>query len=151
MPTYGEELSQVSAHTSNVYVERLSNMLWLPRESTSSDETGARVRRGLAAEKNLTLLGCCKQYPKAIAWSLVLFLTVVMEAYDKSLISGFIALPTFRRRYGEPRLPLADSPDEQVYDISPLWQMGLQNAAVGCEIIGVFSCFFPVAVTLLRL
>ncbi|KAH7146650.1 hypothetical protein B0J13DRAFT_595187 [Dactylonectria estremocensis] len=130
MPTYGEELSQVSAHTSNVYVERLSNMLWLPRESTSSDETGARVRRGLAAEKNLTLLGCCKQYPKAIAWSLVLFLTVVMEAYDKSLISGFIALPTFRRRYGEPRLPLADSPDEQVYDISPLWQMGLQNAAV---------------------
>ncbi|KAH7140473.1 hypothetical protein B0J13DRAFT_596658 [Dactylonectria estremocensis] len=139
VPTHGEELSQVPAHTSNVYAERLSNMLWLPRESTSSDETGARVRRGLAAEKDLTLLGCCKQYPKAIAWSLVLFLTVVMEAYDKSLISGFIALPTFRRRYGEPRLPLADSPDEQVYDISPLWQMGLQNAAVGCEIIGLLA------------
>nr|RBR00857.1 hypothetical protein FVER53263_21107 [Fusarium verticillioides] len=49
-----------------------------------------------------------------------------MEAYDKSLISGFLAFPSFRRR-------------EQDYEISPLWQMGLQNAAVGCEIIGLLA------------
>jgi SP family general alpha glucoside:H+ symporter-like MFS transporter len=72
-------------------------------------------------------------------WSFLLFLTVVMEAYDKSLISGFLAFPSFRRRYGEPGLPLTDAVGEQDYEISPLWQMGLQNAAVGCEIIGLLA------------
>ncbi|KAH8669884.1 hypothetical protein BGZ61DRAFT_521768 [Ilyonectria robusta] len=135
-PPDGEELGR---HTSHVHAEAARNVLWLPRASTSSDETGARVRRGLAAEKDMTLFECCRKYPKAISWSLLLFLTVVMEAYDKSLISGFIAFPTFRRRYGEPILPLADSPENQAYEISPLWQMGLQNAAVGCEIIGLLA------------
>ncbi|KAK0375407.1 hypothetical protein CLIM01_07254 [Colletotrichum limetticola] len=55
-----------------------------------------------------------------------------MEAYDKSLISGFIAFPSFRRKYGEPRL-------DKDYEISPLWQMGIQNAAVTCEIIGLLA------------
>ncbi|KAM6524263.1 hypothetical protein FSOLCH5_004865 [Fusarium solani] len=124
---------------SNVYAETANNVLWLPRPSTSSSGTGARVRRGLTAEKEMTLFDCCKKYPKAISWSLLLFLTVVMEAYDKSLISGFIAFPAFRRKYGTPRLPLADSPENQDYEISPLWQMGLQNAAVSCEIIGLLA------------
>ncbi|KAH6868875.1 hypothetical protein B0T10DRAFT_419215 [Thelonectria olida] len=132
-------LSHVQTHTSNVYTDTVNNILWIPRVSTSSDETGARIRRGLATENDMTLLGCCKQYPKAIMWSLLLFLTVVMEAYDKSLIAGFLAFPTFRRRYGEPRLPLADSPEKQLYEISPIWQMGLQNAAVACEIIGLVA------------
>ncbi|KAF4979768.1 hypothetical protein FZEAL_4072 [Fusarium zealandicum] len=122
----GEELRRPP---SNVYSEAL-NALWLPRASTSSHDTGNRVRRGLAAEKDLTLIGCYKKYPKAISWSLLLFLTVVMEAYDKALVSGFIAFPTFRRRFGEPILPPADSPEDQAYEISPLWQMGLQNTAV---------------------
>lgn len=138
-PPDGEELGRLPTHASNVHAEGVRNVLWLPRASISSDETGARVRRGLAAEKDMTLFECCRKYPKAISWSLLLFLTVVMEAYDKSLISGFIAFPSFRRRYGEPRLPLADSPENQAYEISPLWQMGLQNAAVACEIIGLLA------------
>ncbi|KAI5456679.1 hypothetical protein BGZ63DRAFT_517443 [Mariannaea sp. PMI_226] len=113
----------------------MQDVLWLPRVSNSSDETGAKVRRGLNAEKEMTLLGCARQYPKAIAWSILLFLTVVMEGYDKSLIAGFIAFPTFRRRYGE----VSQSPTGPVDEISPLWQMGLQNAAVGCEVIGLLA------------
>ncbi|KAH6974958.1 hypothetical protein BKA56DRAFT_489944 [Ilyonectria sp. MPI-CAGE-AT-0026] len=109
--------------------------LWLPRGSSSSDDTGTRVQRGLKTEKDMTLVTCCRQYPKAIGWSLLLFLTVVMEGYGKCLISGFIALPAFRRRYGE----LSESPSGQIYEISPLWQMGLQNAAVGCEVIGLLA------------
>ncbi|KAL6405918.1 putative maltose permease (MalP) [Ilyonectria robusta] len=113
----------------------MRDVLWLPRESSSSDDTGTRVRRGLKAEKEMTLLACFRQYPKAIGWSLLLFLTVVMEGYGKSLISGFIALPAFRRRYGV----LSESPSGQIYEISPLWQMGLQNAAVGCEVLGLLA------------
>ncbi|KAG5768513.1 hypothetical protein H9Q72_003978 [Fusarium xylarioides] len=107
---------------SNVYSSALDSPIWLPRRSTSSGGVGARIHRGLASEKEMTMLSCCRHFPKAIMWSFLLFLTVVMEAYDKSLISGFLAFPSFRH-----------------YEISPLWQMGLQNAAVGCEIIGLLA------------
>ncbi|KAI8407701.1 hypothetical protein FOFC_13142 [Fusarium oxysporum] len=129
----------LARQTSHVYTNTLDNPIWLPRRSTSSGGVGARIHRGLASEKEMTLLGCCRNFPKAIMWSFLLFLTVVMEAYDKSLISGFLAFPSFRRRYGEPRLPEAGSDGRQDYEISPLWQMGLQNAAVGCEIIGLLA------------
>ncbi|KAJ4130569.1 hypothetical protein NW754_009621 [Fusarium falciforme] len=62
-----------------------------------------------------------------------------MEAYGKSLISGFIAFPEFQRRYGSPVRPFAQSPEQQHYEISPAWQMGLQNAAMVCEIIGLLA------------
>ncbi|KAF5544250.1 general alpha-glucoside permease [Fusarium napiforme] len=131
-----EDLARQPSH---VYSNTLDSPIWLPRRSTSSGGVGARIHRGLANEKEMTLLSCCQHFPKAIMWSFLLFLTVVMEAYDKSLISGFLAFPSFRRRYGEPTLPLTDAVGEQDYEISPLWQMGLQNAAVGCEIIGLLA------------
>lgn len=107
--------------------------------SAGSDELPARIRRVLHNERELTFFGCCRQYPKAVAWSLLLFCTVVMEAYGKSLISGFIAFPAFQRRYGSPTRPFAQFPEEQHYEISPAWQMGLQNAAIVCEIIGLLA------------
>ncbi|KAK2684409.1 hypothetical protein QWA68_016865 [Fusarium oxysporum] len=115
------------------------DMLPPPRLSAVSDELPAHIQRVLHNERDLTFLGCCRQYPKAVAWSLLLFCTVVMEAYGKSLISGFIAFPAFQRRYGSPTRPLAHSPQEQHYEISPSWQMGLQNAAMVCEIIGLLA------------
>ncbi|KAI8667330.1 hypothetical protein LRP88_00916 [Fusarium phalaenopsidis] len=115
-----------------------ADALWLPR-SSSLDTTAGRVRRGVAIEKETTFLRCCRQYPKAVGWSLLLFLTVVMEAYDKSLVTGFLAFPAFRRKYGRPTLPPNTPPEDQVYEISPSWQMGLQNAAIGCEIIGLLA------------
>ncbi|KAF5604187.1 general alpha-glucoside permease [Fusarium pseudocircinatum] len=132
-------LEDLAHQRSHVYPNALDSPIWLPRRSTSSGGVGARIHRGLASEKEMTLLSCCRHFPKAIMWSFLLFLTVVMEAYDKSLISGFLAFPSFRRRYGEPRLSLTDAAGEQDYEISPLWQMGLQNAAVGCEIIGLLA------------
>ncbi|UZP35058.1 hypothetical protein NXS19_002874 [Fusarium pseudograminearum] len=71
-------------HPNNNAIE----ILWLPRGSHSSDDTGEKVRRALNNEKDMTILGCCRQFPKAIFWSLLLFLTVVMEGYDKSLVAG---------------------------------------------------------------
>ncbi|KAH7109360.1 hypothetical protein EDB81DRAFT_769197 [Dactylonectria macrodidyma] len=115
------------------------DMLPPPRLSASSEDLPANVRRVLHNERKLTFLRCCRLYPKAVAWSLLLFCTVIMEAYDKSLISGFIAFPAFQRRYGSPTKSLARSPEEQRYEISPTWQMGLQNAAVVCEIIGLLA------------
>ncbi|WAO97328.1 MFS domain-containing protein [Fusarium falciforme] len=114
-------------------------MLPPPRLSVGSDELPAHVRRVLHNERELTFFGCCRCYPKAVAWSLLLFCTIVMEAYGKSLISGFIAFPEFQRRYGSPARPFAQSPEQQHYKISPAWQMDLQNAAMVCEIIGLLA------------
>lgn len=127
------ELTATPSHVPGI--GNIKDALWLPRESNSSDDTGEKVRRALNTEKEMTLLGCCRQYPKAIGWSILLFLTVVMEGYDKSLIVGFIAFPTFRERYGE----LSETPNGPVHEISPLWQMGLQNAAVASEILGLLA------------
>jgi SP family general alpha glucoside:H+ symporter-like MFS transporter len=62
-----------------------------------------------------------------------------MEAYGKSLISGYMALPAFQRRYGTPVESSAEHSGEQHYEISPAWQMGLQNAAIACETIGLLA------------
>ncbi|KAF4337380.1 maltose permease [Fusarium beomiforme] len=116
----------------------LANSLWLPH-SHASDSTTRRVYRGFAEEKEATFFSCCRQYPKAVGWSLLLFLTVVMEAYDKSLVTGLFAFPAFRQKYGEPIRPRDTPIEDQMYEISPAWQMGLQNAAIACEIIGLLA------------
>jgi hypothetical protein len=107
------------------------------RRFLCSDEMPAHIRHVLDSEREAKFFNCCRQYPKAMAWSLLLFCTVVMEAYGKSLITGFFAFPAFQRRYGT-KLSV-DSSEEQRFEISPAWQMGLQNAALICEIIGLLT------------
>ena len=113
-----------------------SDILFLPRAGASTDGSGGCAQRGLILEKTLTVADCIKLYPKSIAWSCLLFLTVVMEGYDKCLISGLYALPQFQKRFGV--LRVTDT-NEEIYEIPPFWQMGLLNAAVGCEIIGLLA------------
>ncbi|KAF5007856.1 hypothetical protein FDECE_5771 [Fusarium decemcellulare] len=109
------------------------------RISVSSHDLPDHVRQTLHKERQLTFFGCCRQYPKAVAWSLLLFCTIIMEAFDKSLIQAFIAFPPFRRRYGTLVTDVDDPSGEQHYEISPTWQMGLQNAAIACEIVGLLA------------
>lgn len=114
------------------------DILFFPRGGGEVDAAANQARRGLVLEKELTPLACCRQYPRAIMWSMVLFLTVVMEAYGKVLITGFFVFPEFKRRFGQ--APISSTvPEEGEYEISPMWQMGLQNAAVACEIIGLLA------------
>jgi SP family general alpha glucoside:H+ symporter-like MFS transporter len=95
------------------------------------------ARAATKAEHAMTFLQGFRLYPKAIAWSFLLSMTIVMEGYDLTLINSFFAFPVFRRHYGTPVQPGA--PDgQQDYQISPAWQSGLTNAAVVGEIIGLF-------------
>lgn len=124
--------------TSVTVCDATVDTLWLPRSSPGSGDTPWKIQRGFTTEKEMGFLTCCRQYPKAVFWSLVLFLTVVMEAYDKSLIAGFLAFPVFRRKYGQRASAPGTSVDGE-YEIPPGWQMGLQNAAVACEIVGLLA------------
>lgn len=94
------------------------------------------ARAATKAEHNMTFVRGCRLYPKAMLWSLLLSLTIVMEGYDLTLINSFYAFPIFRQSYGVPSRPDAP-PGQRDYQISPAWQSGLTNAAVSGEILGL--------------
>jgi MFS transporter, SP family, general alpha glucoside:H+ symporter len=85
-----------------------------------------------AAEHKMTLREGLRLYPKAICWSMLLSLAIVMEGYDTILLASFYALPEFKRHYGV-RAPSGD------YEITPSWQAGLSNGAQVGEILGLFA------------
>lgn len=93
----------------------------------------ADARAHTEAEHKMTFIEGCRLYPKAIAWSVLLSATIIMEGFDLTLVSSFQAFPIFRRTYGKP----ADA-NGRNHQISPSWQTGLQNGAIAGEIIGLF-------------
>jgi hypothetical protein len=95
------------------------------------------ARAGVVKERKMTLASGLQLYPKAIAWSMLLSCTIVMEGYDKSLIGSFFASPSFNQRFGA--LLANNGPtDGQTYQLSTAWQTGLINISIGAEIIGLF-------------
>jgi SP family general alpha glucoside:H+ symporter-like MFS transporter len=96
----------------------------------------AAARAATAAEQKMTFFGACRLYPKAIAWSILLSSTIIMEGYDTTLIYSFFTFPQFRKAYGEPVNPGAAGA-QQTYQISPAWQSGLTIAATVGEIFGL--------------
>ena len=83
------------------------------------------------SEHKMTLMESLRLYPKAIGWSTLLSMTIVMEGYDTNLITAFFAFPEFRRSYGHRQ------PDGR-YEISTPWQTALTSGAVVGEILGLF-------------
>ncbi|EAW19559.1 putative MFS alpha-glucoside transporter [Aspergillus fischeri NRRL 181] len=41
-----------------------------------------------------------RKYPKAVCWSIWFSSALIMEGFDHSFVSGFMAFPAFQRRYG---------------------------------------------------
>lgn len=83
-----------------------------------------------SAEHNTTILQAIRLYPKAIGWSALVSLAIVMEGYDTILLSQFFALPAFKKRYGNPT-------GHGTYEVPTSWQTGLTNGAASGEILGL--------------
>jgi MFS transporter, SP family, general alpha glucoside:H+ symporter len=92
----------------------------------SEDAAGAAF-----LEQNQTFLQAIKQYPKAVAWSVLLSTAIVMEGYDTVLLANLYGLPQFEKRYGYAQ------PDGS-YVIPASWRSGLNNGANVGEILGLF-------------
>jgi SP family general alpha glucoside:H+ symporter-like MFS transporter len=82
-------------------------------------------------EQNQTFTQAIKQYPKAVAWSMLLSTAIVMEGYDTVLLANLYGLPQFEKRFGYAQ---ADGS----YVISASWRSGLNNGANVGEILGLF-------------
>ncbi|KFY68782.1 hypothetical protein V498_10571 [Pseudogymnoascus sp. VKM F-4517 (FW-2822)] len=101
-------------------------------------EAGVSLLRDLALDaevadtmqKNMSIREAVRKYPKAIAYSMVLSLCIIMEGYDTSLIGSFFALPQFRKKFGV----LLDNGD---YQVTASWMSGLQNGTQVGQICGL--------------
>lgn len=101
------------------------------------------ARMATEKERKMTLRQGIKLYPKAIAWSVLISTTIVMEGYDVALINNFCewntshpipdwfreakltrgfldGFPQFNKKYGE-QLPSGE------YQVTAPWQSGISN------------------------
>lgn len=83
------------------------------------------------AEASLTLRQCIDRYSKAITWSILFSLTLIMEGYSTILVPNLYSLDPFLRQFGT----LQRNGD---YEISAEWQSALVNGALAGQIIGLF-------------
>lgn len=71
-------------------------------------------------EHNAPLSQVIKNNWKAIGWSMVMSMTVVMEGYDTILMSSFFAYPSFAMKFGTFNASTND------YQLSGPWQTALK-------------------------
>lgn len=91
------------------------------------------AKKASDVEHSETTWEALKKNRKAVLWSIMVSMSVVMEGYDTILIGNFIGYPSFAKKYGN------YYGEEQGYLISTPWQTGIGMAStVGC-IFGMFS------------
>jgi SP family general alpha glucoside:H+ symporter-like MFS transporter len=79
----------------------------------------------------MTLRQCLDRYPKAIMWSILFSLTLIMEGYSTILVPNLYSLDPFLRQFGTQQR-------NGNYEISAEWQSALVNGALAGQIIGLF-------------
>ncbi|EUC43026.1 hypothetical protein COCMIDRAFT_7497 [Bipolaris oryzae ATCC 44560] len=84
------------------------------------------------AECSMTLIQGVKLYPKAILWSVLLSMTLIMEGYSTILVPNLFAMGPFKKKFGSLQ-PNGD------YEIHPDWQSGFVNGGLVGQIIGLFA------------
>jgi SP family general alpha glucoside:H+ symporter-like MFS transporter len=109
------------------YVEHHENSVYEKETATRIDQ----IREASRREREMSTSTAFRLYPKAVAWSILLSTTVVMEGYDLLLITSFFAFDPWTKKYG---VLQADG----TYSVSAAWQSGLYNGAAAGEIMGLF-------------
>jgi SP family general alpha glucoside:H+ symporter-like MFS transporter len=83
-------------------------------------------------ERNMSMRQALRMYPKAITFSFILSLSLIMEGYDTSLLGSFFGYPEFQKTFGE---PVGDG----TYQLTASWQSGLQAGVQVGEILGLWA------------
>ncbi|KAI0407932.1 sugar transporter [Xylaria palmicola] len=67
---------------------------------------------------------------KAVMWSILISMSIIMEGYDTILIGNFFAYPEFKKKFGTYYGP------EKGYEVAGPWQTGLNQASTAGAIVG---------------
>lgn len=95
-----------------------------------SDETLKGAKNATHDEHSMGLREGIRKYPHAVFWSIWFSSALIMEGFDHSFVSGFIAFPAFQRRYGV-KEPSGD------YQIPATLQAAIGNGVNAGEIVGL--------------
>lgn len=92
-------------------------------------------------EHSQTLWQALSANRKAVAWSMLISLSIVMEGYDVVLIGNFFAYPEFTKKYG------VDYGGTTGWQIPARWQSALNMSSTVGTIFGnrlfFFRCYRP--------
>ncbi|KAJ1326869.1 MFS transporter SP family general alpha glucoside:H+ symporter [Microdochium nivale] len=83
------------------------------------------------AEQSMTLRQAVRMYPRAIAWSVLLSSTLIMEGYDLALLGNLYASAPFNEKYG------VFNASKNKFEVPASWQSALSNGARAGEILGL--------------
>lgn len=99
---------------------------------------GAIIEAKQASDEERTqkLWPALKANRKAVAWSVLISLSIVMEGYDVVLMNNFFAYPSFQRKFGQ------DYGGDIGWQVSGPWQTGLSMASTVGAVFGEFSWIF---------
>ncbi|KAI1438918.1 sugar transporter [Xylaria sp. CBS 124048] len=88
------------------------------------------AKRATDEEHSQTVFQALKENRRAVVWSVLISMTIIMEGYDTILISNFFAYPEFQKKFGSYYGP------EKGYQVAGPWQTGLNQASTAGAIIG---------------
>ncbi|KAJ5125045.1 uncharacterized protein N7515_008870 [Penicillium bovifimosum] len=84
-----------------------------------------------------TLMQALRENRKAVMWSVLISMGIIMEGYDTILMGNFFAYPQFQMKYGQ------YYGDDIKWQVSAPWQTGLSMAStVGCIFGGILNGYF---------
>ncbi|KAH6621957.1 maltose permease MAL61 [Boeremia exigua] len=89
------------------------------------------VQTAANSEEDISLRQCIRRYPKAIMWSVLFSLTLIMEGYSTILVPNLYSLDPFLQQFGGRQ-------NNGDYEISAEWQSALVNGALAGQIVGLF-------------
>jgi SP family general alpha glucoside:H+ symporter-like MFS transporter len=105
---------------------------------TNEELVGDHIKRrenanqATEAEHSTGFVQGVRRYPKAVFWSFVVSLCIIMDGYDGALLGGLFGFPAFQKKFGH----LVPGSDDK-YTLSAQWQMALGMASPVGNVIGI--------------
>lgn len=96
--------------------------------TTSAHNAANDTNVAIDNEHNMTLRQSFRSWWKAVVFSFIISLCVIMEGYDTSLMNNFFPFPAFKNRFGDE----LDSDGGKL--VSARWQTIILNGTQVCHI-----------------
>ncbi|CAG9979764.1 unnamed protein product [Clonostachys byssicola] len=74
----------------------------LPPNDAQEEDNIIAAKLAAEREKDMGVWQAIRAYPKAVCFSMILSMSLIMESYDLTLTRNFFGLPQFRKRFGHP-------------------------------------------------
>lgn len=99
-------------------------------EDTLGHGAVIEAKQATDEEHAQTVWQAISQNRKAVAWSVMISMSIIMEGYDTILMGNFFAYPTFTHKYGQ------DYGGKTGWQVSAPWQSGLNMASTVGAVFG---------------